>query len=151
MKIPPEMRNKQIRAWFVDLRSDPFDSNTDPDWKPYDDDVSLIIEFHFLRSLKEPDAKPEVQILPNYAVDVKKCLQIHTGDRSRKRPVKRGELNKRPNRPSNWRMGGEFIALKGKYNAIEGMDGKIEKERWLGLQFWKSLYYKKWDRMVRKR
>ena len=79
-------------------------------------------------------------IHPDYVVNIKECMQYCTEDRDRQRPVKRGEPNKRGNRPSNLRFGGNQFALKGKFSPVGDMYDKDERVNlgcfWLGEEYY---------------
>ena len=50
-------------------------------------------------------------------VNVKKCLQFNIKDTNRQRPIKRGEPNKRGDRPSQWHFGDNTFALQNQFKA----------------------------------
>ena len=50
-------------------------------------------------------------------VNVKKCLQFNIKDTNRQRPIKRGEPNKRGDRPSQWHFGDNSFALQNQFKA----------------------------------
>ena len=102
----------QNRAWLWDSRQNPF-SKGKPGWKAYSEIDSIIIEkrlFDFINRLTD---NPEVQIHPDYAVNVQHCMQYCLSDRNRQRPVKRGEPHQRGSRPSDLRFGSNNFAMKG--------------------------------------
>ena len=55
-------------------------------------------------------------------VNVKKCLQFNIKDTNRQRPIKRGEPNKRGERPSQSHFGDNTFALQNQFKATtEGL------------------------------
>lgn len=117
------------RTWFWDYREDPF-APGEPKWKGYSDINSIAIDKRLFDYINKITDNPEIIIHPNYAVNVKKCMQFCLSDRSRQRAVKRGKPHQRGSRPSDLRFGSNTFAMKGEFQATSEADIR-DKEFWL--------------------
>ena len=104
------MYKYENRVWFWDCRVDPF-APGEPQWKGYSDINSVLIDKRLFDYINKITDDPEIIIHPNYAVNVKACMQYCLSDRSRQRPVKRGKPHVRGARPSDLRFGSNTFAI----------------------------------------
>ena len=96
----------QNRVWFYDARKNPTPDGS-PELVAYPEITSIIIDFHLYQYVKGEVKSAEVEISPDYVVNVKACAQIYKLDRKRWRAVFRGDPQKRGDRPSGHHFGSD--------------------------------------------
>jgi hypothetical protein len=69
--------------WEYQKCADPWNATQIAEWKPYRDDMSLVIEKAYRRGAEE------IFINEMYRIDLKHFVQQHIDDRSRQRPIRR--------------------------------------------------------------
>ena len=135
---PPAPFKYDNRTWSYDAREDPF-AEGEPELVAFKDDIAEMLELHLYKLDNGLTVNETVEIDFKHAVNVRKCMQCDIDDKTKQRPVFRGEPNKRGKRPSDVRLGSNDFALKGKYAPVENIrndDGSWNDGcLWLGFAY----------------
>ena len=89
---PPAPFEYDNRTWFYDDRKDPF-AEGEPELVAFKDDTSEMLELHLYKLDNGLMVNETIEINLMHAVNVRKRMQCEIADKTKQRPVFRGEPN----------------------------------------------------------